>query len=255
MTAESSRSHEDADLPRDRNGLTEEEFLAAYVEKDYPKPSLTADICVFRRVPDGLELLLVRRGGHPYLGCWALPGGFVKKGEDADTAAARELAEETGVEGLALEQVGFYSTPGRDPRGWIVSEAYLSVDGEGRSAQAGDDAADAAWFALTVADDDSAEAGEAAGGSRAQNGSAQTSLAQSGSAQTSLAQSGSTQTSLPQSGSTRMTLKHDDAELGITLVARPQASSGRLRAEIVDSAGLAFDHARIIGDAYLAMKR
>ena len=103
---------------RDKNGLTEEEFLAGYSPKNYPRPSLTVDNCIFRVCPnDALKLLLVRRGGHPFLGCWALPGGFVSPGETALEASQRELLEETGITGLALEPVGLYSAPNRDPRG------------------------------------------------------------------------------------------------------------------------------------------
>ncbi len=132
---------------RDRNGLTEAEFLAAYQPKDYPHPSLTADVCVFRRTSEGgLQLLLVRRGGHPCLGMWATPGGFVNPNETADAAAERELAEETEVEGLSLEPVALYSTPGRDARGWTVSYAFVSVADAGVIARAADDADAATWF-------------------------------------------------------------------------------------------------------------
>ena len=140
---------------RDKNGLTEEEFLAAYSPKDYPRPSLTADNCIFRVGPDGtIKLLLIRRGGHPFLGCWALPGGFVSPGETALEASRRELLEETGVDGLALEPVGLYSTPGRDPRGWTVSQAHVAVDNHGVTAHAGDDAAAAAWFDIDSTEED-----------------------------------------------------------------------------------------------------
>lgn len=140
---------------RDKNGLTEEEFLAAYSPKDYPRPSLTADNCIFRVGPDGtLKLLLIRRGGHPFLGCWALPGGFVSPGETALEASRRELHEETGVEGLSLEPVGLYSAPGRDPRGWTISQAHIAVDSHGVTAHAGDDAAAAAWFDIDSTEED-----------------------------------------------------------------------------------------------------
>lgn len=131
---------------RDKNGLTEEEFLAQYTPKKYPQPSLTADICVFRRNGEGTQLLLVQRGGHPYLGCWATPGGFANPNETADQCAARELAEETGVQGLDLEPLRLYSTPGRDPRGWTVSYAFVALDRQGVTVHAGDDAARAVWF-------------------------------------------------------------------------------------------------------------
>ncbi|MEE8673738.1 NUDIX hydrolase [Tractidigestivibacter scatoligenes] len=140
---------------RDKNGLTEEEFLASYSPKDYPRPSLTADNCIFRVDPGyALKLLLVRRGGHPFLGCWALPGGFVSPGETALEASRRELLEETGVEGLSLEPVGLYSAPGRDPRGWTISQAHIAVDALGATARAGDDAAAAAWFDVAATEKD-----------------------------------------------------------------------------------------------------
>lgn len=65
---------------RDKNGLTEEEFLKSYNPDKYPKPSLTADICIFAH-SDVTEILLVKRGGHPYIGKWALPGGFANKND------------------------------------------------------------------------------------------------------------------------------------------------------------------------------
>ena len=106
-------------LLRDKNGLTEEEFLAAYRPKDYPRPSLTADIAVFSQEAGALQVLLVRRGGHPFLGKWALPGGFAQPGEAVTQTARRELEEETGLKGLRLTPVGLFSQPGRDPRMWV----------------------------------------------------------------------------------------------------------------------------------------
>ena len=136
---------------RDRNGLTEEEFLKRYNPDKYPKPALTADVVIFRedrKTPQAVpEVLLIRRGGHPYLGCWAFPGGFAEENEALEQTAARELSEETGIEGLHAELVGVYSAPGRDPRGWVVSAAYAAVVGKDEvRAQAGDDAAGAEWF-------------------------------------------------------------------------------------------------------------
>lgn len=132
---------------RDKNGLTEREFLASYNADKYPKPSLTADILVFSGDAGGARLLLIRRGGHPFLGCFALPGGFANRGETLEQSAARELWEETGVRDVPLTLVGVYSRPGRDPRGWVVSAAYAAVTDTGAApVRAGDDAADAAWF-------------------------------------------------------------------------------------------------------------
>lgn len=132
---------------RDANGLTEREFLAAYRDRHYPAPYLTADIVL---VSEGRDVLLIRRKGHPYLGCWALPGGFVEPGESATEAALRELREETAATGFTeddLKEIGLFSKPGRDPRGWIVSDAFLiPVNRETIAFRAGDDAAEARWI-------------------------------------------------------------------------------------------------------------
>jgi len=139
---------------RDQKGLTEREFLEAYAKKSYPRPYLTADLVVFSEETG--EILLVRRKGHPYLGCWALPGGFVNPNETVEQTAARELAEETGVVCATdqLTPVGIFSKPNRDPRGWVVTSAYLaSIRKESSAISAGDDAAAAMWF-LPVPDHD-----------------------------------------------------------------------------------------------------
>ena len=133
---------------RDKNGLTEQEFLAAYRPGDYERPSLTADVAVFSVTEEKTRLLLIRRGGHPYLGCWALPGGFANPGEPVERTAARELEEETGLRGLSLMPVGLFGEPGRDPRMWVVSQAFVAVIPQERiqEVRAGDDAAAARWF-------------------------------------------------------------------------------------------------------------
>ena len=132
---------------RDKRGLTEAEAIARYRAKNYPKPALTADVAVFAKCDGKIRLLLIRRGGHPCLGCWALPGGFAEEGETIERTAARELEEETGISGLSLSLVGVYSAPGRDPRGWTVSAAYAVLLDDGMvDASAGDDAAEARWF-------------------------------------------------------------------------------------------------------------
>jgi len=134
---------------RDAKGLTEAEAIARYRSKNYPKPALTADIVVLARTGDGLQVLLVERGGHPFIGKLALPGGFANENEPIEKTAARELEEETGVQGLAMELVGVFSRPGRDPRGWVVSAAFAAVaDAEKLRVQAGDDAADALWCGI-----------------------------------------------------------------------------------------------------------
>ena len=95
-----------------------------------------------------LQVLLVERGGHPYKGCWALPGGFVDEHEDLDTAARRELSEETGIDtsDVRVEQIGTYGAPGRDPRMRVFSVVYMAlVPGPGDPV-AGDDAHNARWW-------------------------------------------------------------------------------------------------------------
>ena len=133
----------------DKNGLTEAEYLASYRAGDYERPSVAADVAVFRETPAGCELLLIRRGGHPFLGKWALPGGFSEPGETVDGAAVRELREETGLSDLPLTPVGFFSLPGRDKRAWTMSEGFATLLPEdGQEPQAGDDARETAWFAV-----------------------------------------------------------------------------------------------------------
>ncbi len=134
---------------RDRNGLTESEFLVQYKKKHYEKPSLTADIVILSQEADGTRVLLIRRKGHPFLGRWALPGGFADPNEPLEQTARRELREETGVEHERLRLVGLFSRPGRDPRGWVVSAAYAAtVDRAATRVQAGDDAGAAEWFLI-----------------------------------------------------------------------------------------------------------
>ena len=81
----------------DARGLTEVEAIARYKSKNYPKPALTADIVVFSRTDDSLNVLLVERGGHPFIGKLAFPGGFANENEPIEETAARELEEETAI--------------------------------------------------------------------------------------------------------------------------------------------------------------
>ncbi len=114
----------------------------------YPKPSLTVDCVITRCVGQTFEILLIQRGKEPFQGCWALPGGFVNEGEEPVAAAARELAEETGIVISDPTLVGIFGKAGRDPRGWVVSVAYAIDVPEDTEPVAGDDAADAKWLPL-----------------------------------------------------------------------------------------------------------
>lgn len=122
-------------------------FVEKYDDSKYAKPSVTADIILFSVTEDRTRVLLIKRGGSPYKGCYAFPGGYGARGETIDETASRELQEETGLEGLSASQFRVYSTPGRDPRGWVITVAFLSVLRDvPPEVHADDDATDAKWF-------------------------------------------------------------------------------------------------------------
>ena len=176
-------------------------FLDAYNIDSYFRPSIAVDMAVFGRSPEGLSLLLIRRGDHPYMNHWALAGGFMRADETLEQAAARELLEETGVSGCRLIPVGNYSDVARDPRGRVISCAYTAVvDRDQVEVQSGDDAVDADWFAVKVT-----------GGGEVYE----------------------------------IRLNSPDKELSAKL---RRTENGT---EILSDSGLAFDHAKIILDAYL----
>lgn len=123
---------------------------------DFEPLGLATDLVILT-VRDGrLQVLLIRRGIAPYRGRWALPGGFVRPKEDLETTARRELAEETGLSSdrIHLEQVATYGAPDRDPRGRVVSVAYLALVPDLPAPVAGSDAASASWVdAMELLDD------------------------------------------------------------------------------------------------------
>lgn len=136
------------------DGLTEQQFLEQYRPGDYERPSVTVDMLVLgmSRSLDSLKLLLIQRGNHPYIGCWALPGGFVNMDESAYVAVCRELKEETGLENVYLEQIYTFSQPDRDPRMRVIDIAYMALMPVA-DVKAGDDARDAVWFDVRFTDD------------------------------------------------------------------------------------------------------
>lgn len=137
---------------------SEEEFLASYDIERYDRPSVAADIVAFtiqriveenyrRCEKNKLSLLLIKRGEYPFKGSWALPGGFLRPNETIEECAVRETIEETGVEPSAIMPVGVFSEVDRDPRGRIISNAFVSVITNGaENVIGGDDADDARWF-------------------------------------------------------------------------------------------------------------
>jgi 8-oxo-dGTP diphosphatase len=121
-----------------------------YDPSDYPPVAVTVDIVLLTIREDALAVLLVRRGGEPFKGSYALPGGFIQPEEDLDAAAARELEEETGAKDIHLEQLASYGTPGRDPRMRVVSVAYLALTPDPPAVTAGSDAASAEWVPVAT---------------------------------------------------------------------------------------------------------
>lgn len=200
---------------------SEKEFLLNYKLSDYERPSVTADVAAFmvssedkvsyRKNPENkLQLLLIKRGGHPFKDMWALPGGFLQKGETVEECALREIKEETQVLPTSIMPVGIFSKPNRDPRGWIISNAYVSVICEESVKQVGsDDASDAQWFGVSF------DRGE--------------------------------------SGEYHLDLNYGDVVLNAVL-AEEKSSFGRTEFRIIDSGGLAFDHAAIIAAALTVLR-
>lgn len=132
---------------KNRQGLTESEFLAQYNPNLYERPSVTVDMLIFTMIENKLKLLMIKRSDHPCIGQWALPGGFVNMNESLDEAAERELKEETNLEGIYMEQIYTWGDVDRDPRTRIISTAYMALlDSTDLKVKAGDDADDADWF-------------------------------------------------------------------------------------------------------------
>ena len=148
----------DKEKLKNMQGQTEQEFLQGYDASVYDRPSVTADMLIFsvmdeeresyRKLPEkSLKLLLIKRGNHPHMGKWALPGGFVAVNESVDAAAIRELKTETNIDGIYMEQLYTWGEVDRDPRTRVISCSYLAlVDSSSLNVKAGDDADDARWL-------------------------------------------------------------------------------------------------------------
>lgn len=146
---------------KNKLGLTEEQFLATYDASNFERPSVTVDMLIFtvtdeekksyRKLPEKvLRLLMIKRGDHPYIGQWALPGGFAQMDESLDEAALRELKEETNIDKIYMEQLYTWGDVGRDPRTRVISTSYMSlVECSTLDIKASDDADDAKWFTVS----------------------------------------------------------------------------------------------------------
>ena len=123
----------------------------------YVAPALTADAVLLK----GREVLLVRRGREPFKGMWALPGGFVDVGETVEDATRRELMEETGLRGDIVDLLGVWSAPDRDPRGHIVTVAFvLKVSGIVAVGMEEGEVDEARWFPLDALPEMAADHGD-----------------------------------------------------------------------------------------------
>lgn len=116
----------------------------AYISKIF----VTVDVLIVRPFEMEQQILLIKRKNDPFKDCWALPGGFVDENEDLEQAAIRELVEETQVKVSHLEQIGAFGKPDRDPRGHMVSIAYLGKVATNTIAIAADDAKEIGWFSV-----------------------------------------------------------------------------------------------------------
>jgi 8-oxo-dGTP diphosphatase len=122
-------------------------MLGGMADREHLQLNLTVDLAILTVRENLLHALIIERANEPYRGQAALPGGFLRAGEDLREAAERELAEETGLDGRALhlEQLATYGAPDRDPRGRVVSVAYLAIAPNLPIPTAGSDARSARW--------------------------------------------------------------------------------------------------------------
>lgn len=127
----------------------EVQFLHDFDPSQYQNPAVAADTALFALDGDILKILLIKRGGYPYKDMWALPGGFVNIDENVRDSAQRELLEETGLADIYCEQAFVWGEVDRDPRQRVVTISYIALaDYSKLCAKAGDDAAQAEWFAI-----------------------------------------------------------------------------------------------------------
>jgi ADP-ribose pyrophosphatase YjhB (NUDIX family) len=215
-------------LSKNKQNLTEEQFLSTYNLNKYDRPSVTVDMLIFtvtneekenyRKLPEKvLRLLMIKRGDHPYIGQWALPGGFIHMDESLDEAALRELKEETNIDKIYMEQLYTWGDVGRDPRTRVISASYMSlVDSSTLDIKASDDADDAKWFTVSCR------------------------LYQE---QKTVTEQGYILQKL-----FKLSLSNDENNLSaiIKIIKTVEGKVTKVEREVVESNGIAFDHAKII---------
>jgi 8-oxo-dGTP diphosphatase len=117
---------------------------------EFPRPAIAVDCVVFGLDEQDLKVMAIQRGIPPFENQWALPGGFVRLDESLETAALRELKEETGIEQVFLEQLYTFGDLERDPRDRVVTVAYYAlINLRNHHIQAATDAKDATWFPVS----------------------------------------------------------------------------------------------------------
>ncbi len=230
------------------DGDTLSAFLEKYNPNKYQNPSNTVDTLIFTYAEnEGVKtisrLLLIKRGNHPSIGWWALPGGFVEYRENIDDAALRELKEETGIDDVEICQLKSYGDYDRDPRTRIITTAYVALVPEGSlNAEAGDDASDSGWFEIEERVEacikERVEIAESSGGSgsiEAENVSNKCSRQLH-----------------------RLTLREPGRQLELTANVEVRTSTGTIlpktEYKVVDSNLLAADHGAIILEGYHFVK-
>lgn len=130
-------------------GKASEKVAERYNPDKYQRPSVTVDVVIFNLVRNELQVLLIKRKSWPYENKWAIPGGFVNIDESLEDAAKRELAEETSVQDVYLEQLYTFGAPDRDPRTRVITVVYFALMAkEEIDIRAADDAIDVKWFSI-----------------------------------------------------------------------------------------------------------
>ena len=122
-------------------------------EYQYARPAASVDLIVPRQIAGRLHLLLIQRKQDPCALLWALPGGFMDIDETLEQAAARELAEETGLIAMGVKQIKSFSRVDRDPRGRVITTAFEIATDPDQQPVAADDAKDVRWVELASAKD------------------------------------------------------------------------------------------------------